>query len=72
MFQDLDSSAYTFLLNNRRLQPLTRTYVLHIFRLYLQDVDTFDLEHLEFKTLAQYNYLEPGSVKNIYFYQYTQ
>ncbi|XP_077864309.1 DNA polymerase epsilon catalytic subunit A-like [Saccoglossus kowalevskii] len=34
-----------------------------------KDSDTFDLDHLEFKTMAQYSYLNPGSVKRIYFYQ---
>ncbi|XP_014670833.1 PREDICTED: DNA polymerase epsilon catalytic subunit A-like [Priapulus caudatus] len=37
-----------------------------------RDVDTFEIDQLEFKTLAQHSYLEPGSIKHIYFYQYTQ
>ncbi|CAH1796227.1 unnamed protein product [Owenia fusiformis] len=34
------------------------------------DTDTFDLDHLDFRTLAQYPYLEPGSMKHIYLYHY--
>ncbi|XP_052824360.1 DNA polymerase epsilon catalytic subunit A-like [Octopus bimaculoides] len=33
-----------------------------------KETDTFDMEMLEFRTLAQYSYLEPGSMKHIYFY----
>lgn len=36
----------------------------------LQDVDTFELQHLEFKTLAQYDYLLPGSIKYLYLYHF--
>ena len=35
-----------------------------------QDVDTFDLSWLQFKTLASYEYLEPGSYKYIYLYHH--
>jgi len=35
-----------------------------------QDIDTFDLDWLQFKTLASYPYLEPGSYKYIYLYHH--
>ncbi|XP_076064206.1 DNA polymerase epsilon catalytic subunit 1 [Oratosquilla oratoria] len=35
-----------------------------------QDTDTFELAQLKFKTLAQYQYLEPGHLRHLYFYQY--
>ncbi|XP_041470272.1 DNA polymerase epsilon catalytic subunit A-like isoform X2 [Lytechinus variegatus] len=33
------------------------------------DMDTFDLSQLEFKTLAQFQYLPSGSLRRVYFYQ---
>ncbi|WAR05620.1 DPOE1-like protein, partial [Mya arenaria] len=30
-----------------------------------RETDTFELENLEFRTLAQFSYLEPGSIKNL-------
>ncbi|XP_074652055.1 DNA polymerase epsilon catalytic subunit A-like [Tubulanus polymorphus] len=35
-----------------------------------KETDTFDLENLEFRTLAQYAYLEPGSARYIYLYHH--
>ena len=35
-----------------------------------QDVDTFELNWLQFKTLASYQYLEPNSYKYIYLYHH--
>jgi len=35
-----------------------------------QDIDTFELSWLQFKTLASYQYLEPGSYKYIYLYHH--
>ncbi|MEE6511690.1 hypothetical protein FKM82_018375 [Ascaphus truei] len=37
-----------------------------------READTFDLDHLEMKSLAQYSYLEPGSIRHIYLYQNSQ
>lgn len=37
-----------------------------------READTFDLEHLEMRSLAQFNYLEPGSVRHIYLYHHSQ
>ncbi|KAE8634027.1 hypothetical protein XENTR_v10002174 [Xenopus tropicalis] len=37
-----------------------------------READTFDLEHLEMKSLAQYSYLEPGSIRHIYLYHNSQ
>jgi len=37
-----------------------------------QDTDTFHLDWLQFKTLASYQYLEPGSYKYIYLYHHRQ
>ncbi|KAJ8379395.1 hypothetical protein SKAU_G00001730 [Synaphobranchus kaupii] len=34
--------------------------------------DTFDLEHLDMRSLAQFSYLEPGSVRHIYLYHHSQ
>ena len=36
-----------------------------------RDVDTFELSWLQFKTLASYQYLEPGSFKYMYLYHHT-
>ena len=36
----------------------------------LQEPDQFDLDHLTFRTLAQYSYLEPGSMKHLYLYHH--
>ncbi|XP_052253908.1 DNA polymerase epsilon catalytic subunit A-like [Dreissena polymorpha] len=35
-----------------------------------RETDTFDLENLEFRTLAQFSYLEPGSIKHLYLYHH--
>ena len=35
-----------------------------------QDVDTFELSWLQFKTLASYQYLEPDSYKYVYLYHH--
>ncbi|XP_078523382.1 DNA polymerase epsilon catalytic subunit A isoform X2 [Lissotriton helveticus] len=37
-----------------------------------RESDTFDLEHLEMRSLAQFNYLEPGSIRHIYLYHNSQ
>uniref|UniRef100_A0A4W4F1C0 DNA polymerase epsilon catalytic subunit n=1 Tax=Electrophorus electricus TaxID=8005 RepID=A0A4W4F1C0_ELEEL len=37
-----------------------------------RDADTFDLEHLDMRSLAQFSYLEPGSVRHIYLYHHSQ
>nr|XP_033811806.1 DNA polymerase epsilon catalytic subunit A [Geotrypetes seraphini] len=37
-----------------------------------REAETFDLEHLEMKSLAQFSYLEPGSIRHIYFYHNSQ
>ncbi|KAK3107356.1 hypothetical protein FSP39_012618, partial [Pinctada imbricata] len=48
------------------------TTVNRDFAKYMQgrETDTFDMEHLNFRTLAQYSYLEPGSMKHIYLYHH--
>ncbi|XP_077998858.1 DNA polymerase epsilon catalytic subunit A-like [Glandiceps talaboti] len=35
-----------------------------------KESERYELEYLDFKTLAQYNYLNPGSIKRIFFYHY--
>ncbi|CAL1292777.1 unnamed protein product [Larinioides sclopetarius] len=35
------------------------------------DSDVFNLTHLEFRTMAQHNYIEPGSLKLLYLYHHT-
>lgn len=37
-----------------------------------READTFELDHLEMKSLAQYSYLEPGSIRHIYLYHNCQ
>ncbi|XP_019956457.2 DNA polymerase epsilon catalytic subunit A [Paralichthys olivaceus] len=37
-----------------------------------READTFDLENLEMRSLAQFSYLEPGSVRHMYFYHHSQ
>uniref|UniRef100_A0A4W3JDP1 DNA polymerase epsilon catalytic subunit n=1 Tax=Callorhinchus milii TaxID=7868 RepID=A0A4W3JDP1_CALMI len=37
-----------------------------------REKDTFDLEQLEMRSLAQFSYLEPGSVRHIYLYHNAQ
>ncbi|XP_069475427.1 DNA polymerase epsilon catalytic subunit A isoform X1 [Ambystoma mexicanum] len=37
-----------------------------------RESDTFDLEHLEMRSLAQFSYLEPGSIRHIYLYHNSQ
>ena len=34
------------------------------------ETDTFELDHLDFRTLAQYSYLEPGAMKYLYLYHH--
>ncbi|XP_032807748.1 DNA polymerase epsilon catalytic subunit A [Petromyzon marinus] len=36
------------------------------------DVDTFQLEQLEMRSLAQYSYLEPGTIRHMYLYHCSQ
>ncbi|XP_005403009.1 PREDICTED: DNA polymerase epsilon catalytic subunit A isoform X4 [Chinchilla lanigera] len=36
------------------------------------EADTFALEHLEMRSLAQFNYLEPGSIRHVYLYHHSQ
>ncbi|ELK14230.1 DNA polymerase epsilon catalytic subunit A [Pteropus alecto] len=36
------------------------------------ETETFALEHLEMRSLAQFSYLEPGSIRHIYLYHHTQ
>ncbi|XP_048412228.2 DNA polymerase epsilon catalytic subunit A isoform X2 [Stegostoma tigrinum] len=47
---------------NRQLSP----------HLAEREADTFDLEQLEMRSLAQFNYLEPGTIRHIYFYHNAQ
>ncbi|KAK3581719.1 hypothetical protein CHS0354_015350 [Potamilus streckersoni] len=35
-----------------------------------RETDTFELDHLQFRTLAQFSYLEPGTIKHIYLYHH--
>ncbi|MFT7808498.1 DNA polymerase epsilon catalytic subunit A isoform X1 [Arapaima gigas] len=37
-----------------------------------RETDTFDLEHLEMRSLAQFSYLEPGSIRHIFLYHHSQ
>ncbi|KAG7318195.1 hypothetical protein KOW79_017950 [Hemibagrus wyckioides] len=37
-----------------------------------READTFELEHLDMRSLAQFGYLEPGSVRHIYLYHHSQ
>ncbi|KAK2845413.1 hypothetical protein Q7C36_010267 [Tachysurus vachellii] len=37
-----------------------------------READTFELEHLDMRSLAQFSYLEPGSVRHIYLYHHSQ
>ncbi|KAL8180571.1 UNVERIFIED_CONTAM: hypothetical protein K2H54_028004, partial [Gekko kuhli] len=37
-----------------------------------RETEAFDLEHLEMRSLAQFSYLEPGSIKHIYLYHNSQ
>uniref|UniRef100_A0A6Q2YZ91 DNA polymerase epsilon catalytic subunit n=1 Tax=Esox lucius TaxID=8010 RepID=A0A6Q2YZ91_ESOLU len=37
-----------------------------------REAEAYDLEHLEMRSLAQFSYLEPGSVRHIYLYHHTQ
>nr|XP_021531028.1 DNA polymerase epsilon catalytic subunit A-like [Aotus nancymaae] len=36
------------------------------------EAETFALEHLEMRSLAQFSYLEPGSIRHVYLYHHTQ
>uniref|UniRef100_A0A3B5MER7 DNA polymerase epsilon catalytic subunit n=1 Tax=Xiphophorus couchianus TaxID=32473 RepID=A0A3B5MER7_9TELE len=45
----------------------------HIVRdLAGRETDSFDLEHLDMRSLAQFSYLEPGSVRHMYLYHHSQ
>ncbi|XP_048254478.1 DNA polymerase epsilon catalytic subunit A-like isoform X1 [Haliotis rufescens] len=35
-----------------------------------RETDTFDLDNLEFRTLAQFSYLDPGTIKHLYMYHH--
>ncbi|XP_069115944.1 LOW QUALITY PROTEIN: DNA polymerase epsilon catalytic subunit A-like [Argopecten irradians] len=35
-----------------------------------RETDTFDMENLDFRTLAQFTYLEPGAIKHLYLYHH--
>ncbi|XP_064424312.1 DNA polymerase epsilon catalytic subunit A [Latimeria chalumnae] len=37
-----------------------------------REAETFELEHLEMRSLAQFAYLEPGSIRHIYLYHNSQ
>ncbi|XP_066545416.1 DNA polymerase epsilon catalytic subunit A [Amia ocellicauda] len=37
-----------------------------------READSFELDHLEMRSLAQFSYLEPGSVRHIYLYHHSQ
>uniref|UniRef100_A0A6I8NLR9 DNA polymerase epsilon catalytic subunit n=1 Tax=Ornithorhynchus anatinus TaxID=9258 RepID=A0A6I8NLR9_ORNAN len=37
-----------------------------------REAETFELEHLEMRSLAQFSYLEPGSIRHIYLYHHSQ
>ncbi|CAL8327108.1 unnamed protein product, partial [Arctogadus glacialis] len=37
-----------------------------------READTFELENLEMRSLAQFSYLEPGSIRHIYLYHHSQ
>ncbi|KAJ8415285.1 hypothetical protein AAFF_G00422650 [Aldrovandia affinis] len=37
-----------------------------------READTFELEHLDMRSLAQFSYLEPGSIRHIYLYHHSQ
>uniref|UniRef100_A0A670JRN3 DNA polymerase epsilon catalytic subunit n=1 Tax=Podarcis muralis TaxID=64176 RepID=A0A670JRN3_PODMU len=37
-----------------------------------REAETFNLEHLEMRSLAQFSYLEPGSIRHIYLYHKSQ
>ncbi|XP_037367272.1 DNA polymerase epsilon catalytic subunit A [Talpa occidentalis] len=37
-----------------------------------REAETFSLEHLEMRSLAQFSYLEPGSIRHIYLYHHAQ
>lgn len=47
---------------------VSRKFVKHYAS---SDVDTYNLRHLEFKTLAMHNYLEAQSLKLLYLYHHT-
>ncbi|XP_047418330.1 DNA polymerase epsilon catalytic subunit A isoform X1 [Sciurus carolinensis] len=36
------------------------------------ETETFALEHLEMRSLAQFSYLEPGSIRHVYLYHHSQ
>uniref|UniRef100_A0A8C9JJA6 DNA polymerase epsilon catalytic subunit n=1 Tax=Panthera tigris altaica TaxID=74533 RepID=A0A8C9JJA6_PANTA len=37
-----------------------------------REAETFALEHLEMRSLAQFSYLEPGSIRHLYLYHHAQ
>ncbi|KAK0148516.1 DNA polymerase epsilon catalytic subunit A [Merluccius polli] len=37
-----------------------------------READTFELDNLEMRSLAQFSYLEPGSIRHIYLYHHSQ
>lgn len=37
-----------------------------------QEVDSFDVEQLDFRTVAQYSYMNPGDMKYIYLYHHVR
>lgn len=47
---------------------VSRKFVKHYAS---SDNDSYSLRHLEFRTLAQHNYLEPGSLKLLYLYHHS-
>ncbi|KAG7263406.1 hypothetical protein CRUP_007412, partial [Coryphaenoides rupestris] len=38
----------------------------------IEGADTFELDNLEMRSLAQFSYLEPGSIRHIYLYHHSQ
>lgn len=57
-------------LSQFRLRCHVFFYNVTFFSLFYQETDTFELDHLNFRTLAQFSYLEPGSIKHIYLYHH--
>ncbi|CAG2199328.1 POLE [Mytilus edulis] len=35
-----------------------------------RETDTFDMENLDFRTMAQFSYIQPGSMKHLYLYHH--
>ena len=38
----------------------------------LQEIDSYELDHLDYKTVAQYPYLEGEALKHVYLYHSTR